>query len=503
MGTKVNNNKKIMIPLLPLRGLLVFPHTAIHLDVGRAKSIKALKHSMSEDSLILLSTQKDVKIDSPNPNEIYTIGTIAKVNQLVKLPGNTIRVLVEGVGRGKITEYIQKDPFLKVEIVEIDEGEYNKEDLETEAMIRSTISHFKEYIKLSKKVSPGVMVSLNSITELGKLADIVASHMSIKLEQKQEILEITESKERLMKLHGILIQEIEILKIERKISRHVKKQMEKNQKEYYLREQLKAIQKELGDKSEKEKEIEEYREKITNSKFPPELEKKALNEVDRLEKTPDGAAESSVIRTYLDWIISLPWTHDTPDRLNIVEAEKILDEDHYGLKKVKERILEYLAVRQLTNNMKGPILCLVGPPGVGKTSLAQSIARALGRKFVRISLGGVRDEAEIRGHRRTYVGALPGRIIQGIRQAGSNNPVFLLDEIDKTSSNFRGDPADALLEVLDPEQNNSFSDHYIEQPFDLSRLCLLLLPIHHTIYLDLYWIEWRQSLFQVILKKKR
>ena len=473
MGTKVNNNKKIMIPLLPLRGLLVFPHTAIHLDVGRAKSIKALKHSMSEDSLILLSTQKDAKIDSPNPNEIYTIGTIAKVNQLVKLPGNTIRVLVEGVGRGKITEYIQKDPFLKVEIVEIDEGEYNKEDLETEAMIRSTISHFKEYIKLSKKVSPGVMVSLNSITELGKLADIVASHMSIKLEQKQEILEITESKERLMKLHGILIQEIEILKIERKISRHVKKQMEKNQKEYYLREQLKAIQKELGDKSEKEKEIEEYREKITNSKFPPELEKKALNEVDRLEKTPDGAAESSVIRTYLDWIISLPWTHDTPDRLNIVEAEKILDEDHYGLKKVKERILEYLAVRQLTNNMKGPILCLVGPPGVGKTSLAQSIARALGRKFVRISLGGVRDEAEIRGHRRTYVGALPGRIIQGIRQAGSNNPVFLLDEIDKTSSNFRGDPADALLEVLDPEQNNSFSDHYIEQPFDLSKVMFI------------------------------
>lgn len=473
MTTLVNNSKKKTIPLLPLRGLLVFPYTVLHFDVGREKSISALEYSMMEDQYILLSTQKDARLDFPTPDEIYKTGTIAKVNQLLKLPGNTIRVLVEGICRGKIVRYIETEPFLKVEVVEIQEGDCKAENLEIEALMRSTLNQFKEYIKLSKKTSPEVMITVNSISEPGKLADIIASHMSMKVEQKQEILEIIDAKLRLLKLYEILTQEIDILEIERRINHRVRKQMEKNQKEYYLREQLKAIQKELGDKNEKEEEVEEYRKKIFDSKLPSELEEKALKEVDRLEKMPDGSAEGSVIRTYLDWILNLPWAHETSDRLDIVVAEKILDEDHYGLKKVKERILEYLAVRQLTNNMKGPILCLIGPPGVGKTSLAKSIARALGRKFVRISLGGVRDEAEIRGHRRTYVGALPGRIIQGIKQAGTKNPVFLLDEIDKTSSDFRGDPADALLEVLDPEQNNNFSDHYIEQPFDLSTVMFI------------------------------
>lgn len=473
MDTIIKNSNKKTIPLLPLRGLLVFPYTVLHFDVGRDKSIGALEHSMMKDQFILLSTQKDARIDFPNPDEIYTTGTIAKVNQILKLPGNTIRVLVEGICRGKIVRYIETEPFLKVEVVEIQEGDCNTEDLEIEALMRSTVSQFKEYIKLNKRTSPEVMITVDTINEPGKLADIIASHMSMKIEQKQEILEITNGKSRLMRLYEILTQEIEILEIERRISQRVKKQMEKNQKEYYLREQLKAIQKELGDKNEKEEEVEEYRKKIYNSKLPPDLEEKVLKEVDRLEKMPEGTAEGSVIRTYLDWILNLPWSHETSDRLDIVAAEKILDEDHYGLENVKERILEYLAVRQLTKNMKGPILCLVGPPGVGKTSLAKSVARALGRKFVRISLGGVRDEAEIRGHRRTYVGALPGRIIQGIKQAGTKNPVFLLDEIDKTSSDFRGDPADALLEVLDPEQNSNFSDHYIEQPFDLSKVMFI------------------------------
>ena len=473
MDTIIKNSNKKTIPLLPLRGLLVFPYTVLHFDVGRDKSIGALEHSMMKDQFILLSTQKDARIDFPNPDEIYTTGTIAKVNQILKLPGNTIRVLVEGICRGKIVRYIETEPFLKVEVVEIQEGDCNTEDLEIEALMRSTVSQFKEYIKLNKRTSQEVMITVDTINEPGKLADIIASHMSMKIEQKQEILEITNGKSRLMRLYEILTQEIEILEIERRISQRVKKQMEKNQKEYYLREQLKAIQKELGDKNEKEEEVEEYRKKIYNSKLPPDLEEKVLKEVYRLEKMPEGTAEGSVIRTYLDWILNLPWSHETSDRLDIVAAEKILDEDHYGLENVKERILEYLAVRQLTKNMKGPILCLVGPPGVGKTSLAKSVARALGRKFVRISLGGVRDEAEIRGHRRTYVGALPGRIIQGIKQAGTKNPVFLLDEIDKTSSDFRGDPADALLEVLDPEQNSNFSDHYIEQPFDLSKVMFI------------------------------
>lgn len=508
-------DRKKILPLLPLRGLLVFPYMVLHFDVGRDKSIGALEHSMVEEQLILLATQKDAKIDFPAPEDIYKTGTVAKIKQLLKLPGDTIRVLVEGINRAQIIRYIETEPFFKVEVVEIEENGKREKDSEIEALMRSVVNQFEEYIKLSKKISPEIMVSINDIDEPGRLADIIASHLSLKTDVKQEILEAITPKTRLTKLYRIITREIEILEIERKINLRVRKQMEKNQKEYYLREQLKAIQKELGEKDEKTAEVDEYRQRIAELKLPEYVEEKALKEVERLEKMPPAVAESVVIRTYLDWILSLPWTNETQDRLDINIAEKILNEDHYALEKVKERILEYLAIRQLVKKMKGPILCLVGPPGVGKTSLAKSVARALERKFVRISLGGVRDEAEIRGHRRTYVGALPGRIIQAMKQAGSKNPVFLLDEIDKMSADFRGDPASALLEVLDPEQNNSFSDHYIELPFDLSKVMFIttanalyniprpLLDRMETIYISGYTEEEKVKIAQKYLIPKQ
>lgn len=508
-------DRKKILPLLPLRGLLVFPYMVLHFDVGRDKSIGALEHSMVENQLILLATQKDAKIDFPAPKDIYKTGTVAKIKQLLKLPGDTIRVLVEGINRAQIIRYIETEPFFKVEVVEIEESGEMEKDSEIEALMRTVVSQFEEYIKLSKKISPEIMISINAIDEPGRLADIIASHLSLKTDVKQEILEAITPKTRLTKLYEIITREIEILQIERKINLRVRKQMEKTQKEYYLREQLKAIQKELGEKDEKTAEVEEYRERIAELKLPEYVEEKALKEVERLEKMPPAVAESAVIRTYLDWILSLPWTNETQDRLDINIAEKILNEDHYALEKVKERILEYLAIRQLVKKMKGPILCLVGPPGVGKTSLAKSVARALERKFVRISLGGVRDEAEIRGHRRTYVGALPGRIIQAMKQAGSKNPVFLLDEIDKMSADFRGDPASALLEVLDPEQNNSFSDHYIELPFDLSKVMFIttanalyniprpLLDRMETIYISGYTEEEKVKIAQKYLIPKQ
>lgn len=508
-------DRKKILPLLPLRGLLVFPYMVLHFDVGRDKSIGALEHSMVENQLILLATQKDAKIDFPAPKDIYKTGTVAKIKQLLKLPGDTIRVLVEGINRAQIIRYIETEPFFKVEVVEIEESGEMEKDSEIEALMRTVVSQFEEYIKLSKKISPEIMISINAIDEPGRLADIIASHLSLKTDVKQEILEAITPKTRLTKLYEIITREIEILEIERKINLRVRKQMEKTQKEYYLREQLKAIQKELGEKDEKTAEVEEYRQRIAELKLPEYVEEKALKEVERLEKMPPAVAESAVIRTYLDWILSLPWTNETQDRLDINIAEKILNEDHYALEKVKERILEYLAIRQLVKKMKGPILCLVGPPGVGKTSLAKSVARALERKFVRISLGGVRDEAEIRGHRRTYVGALPGRIIQAMKQAGSKNPVFLLDEIDKMSADFRGDPASALLEVLDPEQNNSFSDHYIELPFDLSKVMFIttanalyniprpLLDRMETIYISGYTEEEKVKIAQKYLIPKQ
>ena len=462
---------KRRLPLLPLRGILVFPYMIIHLDVGREKSVKAIEETMIQDRIIFLATQKEAQTDEPAEEDIYEIGTVAEIKQLLKLPGGTIRVLVEGLSRAKIESYVDHEPYFKVEVTEYPET--GNVTAEIEALMRSLVNQFEHYVKMSKRIPPETVVTVVNLEEPGRLADIIASHLALKIEDKQRVLEAVDIAVRLEILCEIVTKELEILELERKINLRVRKQMEKTQKEYYLREQLKAIQKELGEKDEKVAESEEFRDKIAKAKLPKEVEEKALKEVERLEKMPPMAAESGVIRTYLDWLLVLPWTKRTKDSLDINKAEVILNEDHYGLDKVKDRILEYLAIRKLAKKMKGPILCFVGPPGVGKTSLAKSIARALERKFVRMSLGGVRDEAEIRGHRRTYVGALPGRIIQGIRQAGSSNPVFLLDEIDKMSMDFRGDPSAALLEVLDPEQNSSFSDHYIEASFDLSNVMFI------------------------------
>ncbi|GAB7388698.1 endopeptidase La [Bacillaceae bacterium] len=463
--------KERTIPLLPLRGILVYPSMVLHLDVGRDKSVKALERSMVDDNLILLASQKEVHIEDPTPEEIYRVGTVAKVKQMLKLPNGTIRVLVEGMKRARIENYLQQDEMFLVQITYLEEEV--RDDPEVEALMRTVLNHFEQYIRLSKKVTPETFAAVSDIDEPGRLADVIASHLSLKMKDKQEILESVDVKERLEKLLNILNNEREILELERKIGSRVRKQMERTQKEYYLREQMKAIQKELGEKEGRAGEAEELRKQLEKSDVPPNVREKIEKEIDRLEKMPVASAEGTVIRTYIDWLLSLPWTKKTEDNLDIKHAEKILNEDHYGMEKAKERVLEYLAVQKLAQKLKGPILCLVGPPGVGKTSLARSIARSLGRKFVRISLGGVRDEAEIRGHRRTYVGAMPGRIIQGMKTAGTINPVFLLDEIDKMSMDFRGDPAAALLEVLDPEQNNAFSDHYIEEPYDLSQVMFI------------------------------
>ncbi len=461
----------IELPLLPLRGVIVFPHLVLHLDVGRERSVRALEEAMMQNNVILLVAQKEARVDDPAPEDLFEVGTIARIKQMLKLPGGTMRILVEGIKRARLEKVTEQEPYFKALAAEVEEEEADQ--AETEALMRYVLQQFEHYIKLSKKIPADVLANVSSITLPGRLADVIASHLSLKVEQKQEVLAAFSPVTRLEVLADLLNREMEILELEKKIGLRVRKQMEKTQKEYYLREQVKAIHKELGEADERLAEANEYREKIAAAKLPEEVEKKALKEVERLEKMPPAAAEAAVIRTYLDWLLELPWVFQTEDRLELDVVEQVLDEDHYGLEKVKERIVEYLAVRRLTQKIKGPILCLIGPPGVGKTSLARSIARALQRKFVRISLGGVRDEAEIRGHRRTYVGALPGRIIQGIRQAKSRNPVFLLDEVDKMSTDFRGDPSAALLEVLDPEQNNSFSDHYIEIPFDLSQVMFI------------------------------
>ena len=507
------SERQRILPLLPLRGILVFPNMVLHLDVGRERSINALEQAMIEDSQVLLVAQKEARVDEPKPEDIYGIGTIAQIKQMLKLPGGTIRVLVEGLSRATIRDFKATEPFFQAQVDEIEED--NTRSVEIEALMRSNIFHFEQYIKLSKKIPPETLVTISAIDEPGRLADIISSHLSLKIQQKQEILESLSPRKRLEKLGEIISHEMEVLEMERKINLRVRKQMERTQKEYYLREQMKAIQKELGERDERMAEAEEYREKIDGAGLPDEVREKSLKEVERLEKMPPAAAEAVVIRNYLDWILALPWSKQTEDRLDLVAAEKILDEDHYGLHKVKERIVEYLAVRQLAKKLKGPILCLVGPPGVGKTSLAKSVARALDRNFVRVSLGGVRDEAEIRGHRRTYVGALPGRIIQGMRQAKSQNPVFLLDEIDKMSTDFRGDPSAALLEVLDPEQNNTFSDHYLEMPFDLSPVMFIttanvlynipqpLLDRMETIYLPGYTEEEKQKIAERYLFPKQ
>ncbi len=460
------------IPLLPLRGLLVFPSMVLHLDVGRDKSVKALDHSMiSDDSLIFLATQEDVQIEEPEPKDIYYVGTISKVRQMLKLPNGTIRVLIEGLYRAKITKYLQQDDYYEVsyEVIE----DLDKNDHETDALSRVVIDLFEKYVNISKKIPPETLTTVIDIDDNGRLCDVIASYLPIKIKDKQVILETISTKKRLEKIIGILNDEHEVLELEKQISQRVKKQMDKTQKEYYLREQMKAIQKELGDKDGLASEVIEMRERLQKLSAPELVKDKIGKEIHRLEKIPSSSAESGVIQTYLDWLFSIPWSESTDDDLDINRAEEILNKEHYGLDKAKERVLEYLSVQQLVKKMNGPILCLVGPPGVGKTSLAKSIGSALGRKVVRISLGGIRDESEIRGHRRTYVGALPGRIIQGMKTAGTVNPVFILDEIDKIDSDFRGDPASALLEVLDPEQNYSFSDHYIEIPYDLSKVMFI------------------------------
>lgn len=453
--------------------MLVFPHMTVHLEVGREKSLNAVNEAMVRDRLIVLASQKETAVEQPEPQDIQAVGTLAEVKQLVKLPTGTYRVLVSSVTRCRIDQFLRADPFFRVKIEELEDDEERTPEIE--AMMRAVGQQFDRFVKVSRRLPAEAVTSVSDIPDPGRFSDTVAAqlHLVLKMEDKQAILDRVDIRERLLFIGEMLNREIEIIELERKISLRVRKQMEKTQKEYYLREQLKAIHQELGEKEDRASEVEEYREKLKGLTLPDPVRERAEKEIERLEKMPPMAAEAVVVRTYLDWILALPWSVETTDRLDVTVAAKILDEDHYGLEKVKERILEYLAIRQLAQNMRGPILCLVGPPGTGKTSLAKSVARALERKFVRISLGGVRDEAEIRGHRRTYVGALPGRIMQGMKTAGSRNCVFLMDEVDKLTSDFRGDPAAALLEVLDPEQNHAFSDHYMELPFDLSRVLFI------------------------------
>ncbi len=467
-----NSNKDILeipheLPLIPLRDLIIFPNLVVPLFVGRERSINALEVAMRENHMVVLVTQKDVEVQNPTSSDLYQVGSVATVMQELKLPDGTAKALVEGMTRVKIKKFLQTDPYFKVEIEVVEEPV--EKDIETEALMRNLISQFEECARLGKPIPPEVLVASLNIDEPGRLADFVAFHLNLKTDGKQEILEAIDAKERIKKVSSFLAKELEILRLGSKIQDKVKEQMTKTQREYFLREQLKAIQGELGMADERTAEVQELKEKIAKAKMPKEVRKKALKEVGRFEKMPPAAAEASVVRTYLDWIIGLPWSNKSKEELNIEKANEILNEDHYGLEKVKERVLEHLAVRKLAKEkMREAILCFVGPPGTGKTSIGKSIARALGREFVRISLGGVHDEAEIRGHRRTYVGALPGRIVQNIKQVGTNNPVFMMDEIDKVGADFRGDPTAALLEVLDPEQNNAFSDHYLEAPFDLS-----------------------------------
>src|SRR5690625_3008758 len=457
--------------LLALRGILVFPSIVLHLDVGCETSIASLEMAMMGDQTIFLVSQKEVAMEAPQPEDMYRVGTIAKINQMLKLPNGTIRVLVEGLQRAEIIEYVDKDKEYQVTYREL--TEISGDAYEEEALMRQLVNQFEQYIKVSRKITKETSATVADIDDPSRLSFMIASHLPIKVKEKQAILEIDNIKDRMQYLLTILSNEKKVLDLERKIGKRVQTSMEQTQKEYYLREQMKAIQKELGESDGKLSEIDQLRESIIEREMPEKVLEVALKELERFERVPQSSAESTVIRNYLDWLISLPWNEKTEDTIEIHKADKILDEDHYGLDKVKERILEYLAVQKLTNSIKGPILCLVGPPGVGKTSLAKSIARSIGRKFVRISLGGVRDEAEIRGHRRTYIGAMPGRIIQGMKRASTVNPVFLLDEIDKMANDFRGDPASAMLEVLDPEQNHNFNDHFIEETYDLSNVLFI------------------------------
>ena len=468
---KTDDNGGYRLPLLPLRDIIVFPHMVVPLFVGRPKSMQALEETMAGDKQLLLAAQRRAKTDDPNAEDIFSIGTVGHIIQLLRFPKGPVKVLVEGRARANIRGFSQIDPFFMCEVDDVEEPE------EDQALVRALMASvqdvFEDYVKLNTRIPPEMLVSVRTIDEPGRLSDTIVAHVALKLKDKQELLETPSPAKRLERLSELMQGEIEIRQVEKKLRTRVKKQMEKQQKEYYLNEQMQAIQKELGDRDEFKNELSELEAKIKTKKMSKEAKERCQKELKKLKQMSPMSAEATVVRNYLDWVIALPWEDKTEDRNDINEAQTILDAEHYGLKKVKERIVEYLAVQTLVPRQRGPILCLVGPPGVGKTSLARSIAHATGRKFVRQSLGGVRDEAEIRGHRRTYIGALPGKLIQSLKKIGSNNPVFLLDEIDKMSMDFRGDPASALLEVLDPEQNNAFNDHYLDLDYDLSEVMFI------------------------------
>jgi ATP-dependent Lon protease len=458
--------KTTTYPVLPLRDIVVFPHMIVPLFVGREKSISALEDVMSDDKQVLLATQKSASVDDPGQDDVFEVGTVGTVLQLLKLPDGTVKVLVEGTHRAKITSYVENDKFFEAHAEIIEEMDENTQ--EQEALTRAVITQFEQYIKLNKKIPPEVLVSVNQIDDPSKLADTIASHIAVKIQEKQTLLELSKITERLEKIFGHMEGEIGVLQVEKRIRNRVKRQMEKTQREYYLNEQMKAIQKELGDNEDSGDELGELAEKIAKTRFTKEAREKATGELKKLRNMSQMSAEATVVRNYLDWMIGIPWKKRSKVKKDLTVAQTILDRDHHGLEKVKERIIEYLAVQLRTGKVKGPILCLVGPPGVGKTSLGKSIAESTGRNFIRMSLGGVRDEAEVRGHRRTYIGSLPGKVIQGMKKAKTSNPLFLLDEIDKLGNDYRGDPSSALLEVLDPEQNSSFQDHYLEVDYDLS-----------------------------------
>jgi len=462
-----------MLPMLPVRDTVIFPYMILPLFVGRESSIKAVDEALAKDRMIFLATQKVSTDDNPTPESIYSVGTAAMVMKMLKLPDGRVKILVQGLAKGTIKEYMQEKPLFVVRVQKVIEPPIGDVSLETEALVRSVKEQSEKVLSLKGILSPDVLAILDQIEEPGRLADLVASNLKLKIEEAQKILETFNPLQRLKKVNEFLSKEVQVSTMQAKIQSQAREEMSKTQREYFLREQLKAIKAELGEIDEKAQEVNELREKIKKAKMPPEVEKEANKQLNRLEQMHPESAEATIVRTYLDWLVEIPWSVSTEDNLDIKKAKQVLDEDHYDLEKVKERILEYLGVRKLKEKMKGPILCFVGPPGVGKTSLGKSIARSLGRKFTRISLGGIRDEAEIRGHRRTYIGSLPGRIIQGVKTAGSNNPVFMLDEIDKVGADFRGDPSAALLEALDPEQNFAFSDHYLNVPFDLSKVMFI------------------------------
>jgi ATP-dependent Lon protease len=468
---RAKKKKNSLLPVLPLRGLMVFPHTVLHFDVGRPKSVAALEKSMMEDQKIFLVAQMDADVEDPALEDLYTVGTVASVKQVMNLPGNAIRVLVEGESRGTIASLTQDDPFMQGEITVYEDKPLDENDVEMNALVRTTLDYFEEYATAGQRVAQETVNAVRELDAPEQLADVIASNVLVRMEDRMKILSEIDMKSRLQELCGILARETELVGVEKQVQARIKKQIEKNQKDYYLREQIKAIQTELGDTESTD--VEDLRERMEKTPLNEEARQKCAKEIERLSRMAPGTPEIGVSRTYIEWILDLPWGKTTEDNLDLKRARKVLAEDHYGLEKVKERIIEYLAVLKMKQDMKGPILCFVGPPGVGKTSIVRSIAKAVGRKFVQMSLGGVRDEAEIRGHRRTYIGAIPGRIISGMKQAGTMNPVFLFDEIDKMSSDMRGDPASAMLEVLDAEQNDAFRDHYMELPFDLSKVMFI------------------------------